>query len=80
MYGLPGTGKSGKLYVFHPTEFDVLCSVLITELLYGLPENGTVGPGLLFLFYATKTFWMSFIVKPAFYTSYKNVTPARVFL
>ena len=80
MYGLPGTGKSGKLYnVFHPTEFDVLCTVLITELLYGLTEKGTDGPGL-FFFYAKKTFWRSFIVKPAFYTSYKNVTPARVLL
>ena len=38
------------IYVLHPTEFDVLCTVLITELLYGLTENGIVGPGLFFSF------------------------------
>ena len=50
----------------------VLYLVLITELLYGLTENGTVGPELFFFFCAKKVFWGSFIVKPAFHTSYST--------
>ena len=68
------------IYILHPTEFVVLCTVLITELLYGLTENGTVGPGLFFFCCAKKVFWRSFVVKPAFHTSYKIVTPTRVLL
>ena len=51
MYGLPGTGMSGKLYIYvlYPTEFVVFCTVIITKLLCGLTENGTVMPALLFL-------------------------------
>ena len=52
LYGLPGTGVSSKLCicVLYPTEFVVFCTVIITKLLYGLTENGTVMPALLFSF------------------------------
>ena len=38
------------IYVLYPTEFVVFCSVINSELLYGLTENGTVMPALLFSF------------------------------